>query len=77
MLIESNGPAHLLVLIEHARQMTWQNSPTKALEVLQDAADTATLLLDWFRLLQQAGVQLPVSWTDFTNMRNKKRPLDK
>lgn len=75
MLIESDAPARLRVLIAHARHMVWENKPTQALDILQDAEDTAMLLLDWFRLLQEARTNLPISWTDFANMRNKKKPI--
>ena len=73
MKVEDGGVVLLKVLIEHARHQVWQNRPTEALSILDDAGDAAQKMLDYFRILQQAEASVPLSWTEFVNMRSKKR----
>ena len=73
MLVETNAPATLKVLISQAQAAIEEKTYVEATKILQDADDTATLLLDWFRFLQQAGVNLPMGWTEFIHMRMRKQ----
>lgn len=75
MQLEMNAPAGLKVYLEFARKAIMENKLVDALDVIRDADDLATQLLEYFRFLASTKIDLPMGWTEFVTMRSRKKKV--
>jgi len=68
-MIEVNAPALLVNLAEQALDtLTSDLTPdnlNEVIDILYDISKVSQNLLDWLKANQQAGADLPITWTEF------------